>query len=136
MIVFKINKKLLKYLYSIENNPGPMTSKNTIADTQSYTIERSNSSSSFCPTTKYDMTIRGCYEDNKRDPSNPSKMYKRKENQLQVIGVGNPIAKYNIGAHANFACPTKIFPQLSNKSERSTARMQKSWGNRPIAPRW
>lgn len=101
-----------------------MTSKNTFPDTQSQTIERSNSSSSLYPNSKYEATFRNGFEEYKRDLSNShNKMFKRKENQLQVIGKGNPIARYNIGAHANFACPTRILPKLSTNSEKFSGRI-------------
>ena len=62
-------------------------------------------------------------------------MYKRKESQLQVIGKGNAIARYNIGAHANFACPTRILPQLSAMSEKGTSRVPITLSSRPNGQR-
>ena len=106
-------------------------------DTQSQTIERTNSTSSIFPNNKYDYTVRSGFWEYKRDLSNShNKMQKRKDSQLQVIGRANPITKYNIGAHANFACPTRMLPHLGSSSDKNVTKNGRVYPIRPLLPRW
>ena len=106
-------------------------------DTQSQTIERTNSTSSIFPNTKYEVTVRSGFGDYKRDLSNShNKMQKRKESQLQIIGRANPITKYNIGAHAIFACPTRMLPHLGHSSDKNIVKGGVVYPIRPLLPRW
>eukprot|EP00343_Euplotes_focardii_P005923 CAMPEP_0205807976 /NCGR_PEP_ID=MMETSP0205-20121125/11809_1 /ASSEMBLY_ACC=CAM_ASM_000278 /TAXON_ID=36767 /ORGANISM="Euplotes focardii, Strain TN1" /LENGTH=116 /DNA_ID=CAMNT_0053082951 /DNA_START=278 /DNA_END=624 /DNA_ORIENTATION=+ len=104
----------------IESSEDKVKNSYLFKDTKSQTVERTNSTSSIFANNKYDITLKSGLGEYKRDLSNShSKMKKRKDSQLQVVGRANPISKYNVGAHANFACPPKMLPQLGSNNDKN-----------------
>mmetsp|Transcript_28202 Transcript_28202/g.24918 ORF Transcript_28202/g.24918 Transcript_28202/m.24918 type:complete len:129 (+) Transcript_28202:327-713(+) len=121
----------------IESSEDKVKNSYLFKDTKSQTVERTNSTSSIFANNKYDITLKSGLGEYKRDLSNShSKMKKRKDSQLQVVGRANPISKYNVGAHANFACPPKMLPQLGSNNDKNYTKGGVVYPIKPLLPRW